>query len=312
MTREEAIQILSTRDAHGVLCGYTSGVTEALDMAVEALRDKPRGEWLLECDGEDECDNLYKCSMCGAECGCEEYDKPNFCPNCGTDMRNEVDGRRIMGKTFEINRLEEMCDAMCDNVVSSDSISREDAIEAIKFLPPYREYWKGTRKVLYTKEDIIKALNALPSAEDEKKKAELKENGDWDCPDVYCDECDHHKSVEWCSLAIPNHEKEIDETYKMVNEAFFEGFDAAEKQYRFLIETVEELDKKIAEAEWIPCSERLPETGDSVLATYSDGEIGIIWDARPKLWGTYMKNSHLIYPIAWMPLPKPYRKDDEE
>lgn len=37
MTREEAIQILSTRDAHGVLCGYTSGVTEAYDMAIEAL-----------------------------------------------------------------------------------------------------------------------------------------------------------------------------------------------------------------------------------------------------------------------------------
>lgn len=38
MTREEAIQILSTRDAHGVLCGYTSGYQEALDMAIEALQ----------------------------------------------------------------------------------------------------------------------------------------------------------------------------------------------------------------------------------------------------------------------------------
>lgn len=38
LTREEAIQILSTRDAHGVLCGYTNGVTEALDMAIEALQ----------------------------------------------------------------------------------------------------------------------------------------------------------------------------------------------------------------------------------------------------------------------------------
>lgn len=37
LTKEEAIKILSTRDAHGVLCGYTSGVTEALDMAIEAL-----------------------------------------------------------------------------------------------------------------------------------------------------------------------------------------------------------------------------------------------------------------------------------
>ena len=48
---------------------------------------------------------------------------------------------------------------------STDQISRADAIEAVKFLPPYREYWKGTRKVLYTKEDIIKELKALPSAD---------------------------------------------------------------------------------------------------------------------------------------------------
>ena len=44
MTREEAIQILSARDAHGVLCGYTSGVTEALDMAIEAL--SAEAEWV--------------------------------------------------------------------------------------------------------------------------------------------------------------------------------------------------------------------------------------------------------------------------
>ena len=38
ITRELAIQILSTRDFCGMLCGYTSGYTEALDMAVEALQ----------------------------------------------------------------------------------------------------------------------------------------------------------------------------------------------------------------------------------------------------------------------------------
>lgn len=41
MTREEAIRMLSTRDAHGVLCGYTSGYEEALDMAIEALQAEP-------------------------------------------------------------------------------------------------------------------------------------------------------------------------------------------------------------------------------------------------------------------------------
>lgn len=38
ITREQAIQILSTRDWSGMLCGYTSGYTEALDMAIEALQ----------------------------------------------------------------------------------------------------------------------------------------------------------------------------------------------------------------------------------------------------------------------------------
>lgn len=180
ITREEAIQILSTRDAHGVLCGYTSGVTEALDMAIEALQastngdsisraeaiemfhkkcdkegmlgrydiqwtletlpsadrptvnnkvhlcdscthsypdcsakghdvlfgngkgndnicccnqyeavGRPTGKWILVCDGGGECDNLYRCSHCGQEIGCEEYDKPKFCGECGADMRED-------------------------------------------------------------------------------------------------------------------------------------------------------------------------------------------------------------------------------
>lgn len=38
ITKEQAIQILSTRDWSGMLCGYTSGYTEALDMAIEALQ----------------------------------------------------------------------------------------------------------------------------------------------------------------------------------------------------------------------------------------------------------------------------------
>ena len=37
ITRELAIEILSTRNFCGMLCGYTSEYTEALDMAVEAL-----------------------------------------------------------------------------------------------------------------------------------------------------------------------------------------------------------------------------------------------------------------------------------
>lgn len=56
MTKEEAIQILSTRDWSGMLCGYTSGYTEALDMAIEALQiDIVKCE---NCKHQDECEEV--------------------------------------------------------------------------------------------------------------------------------------------------------------------------------------------------------------------------------------------------------------
>ena len=62
---------------------------------------------------------------------------------------------------------------------------------------------------------------------------------------------------------------------------------------------------------WIPVSEKPPETGDSILVTYSDGEVGIVWSARPKVWGKYEKANNLIFPVAWMPLPQPYKAESE-
>lgn len=154
-----------------------------------------------------------------------------------------------------------------------------------------------------------------------KKKAELKENGDWECPDVGCDECDHHRTVEWCSLAIPNHE-EIDDTYKMVNEAFFEGFDAAEKRYRLLIETIEELDKKLSESseasEWIPCNEKLPPKRQSVLITTDDCYVGegCYWETTKYhvIWKGYKWNATYWDDkvVAWMSMPRPYVESEVE
>ncbi len=53
--------------------------------------ERNRGEWILECDGEGECDNLYRCSKCRCKYGCQEYDIPNFCPNCGAIMKGKND-----------------------------------------------------------------------------------------------------------------------------------------------------------------------------------------------------------------------------
>lgn len=59
--------------------------------------------------------------------------------------------------------------------------------------------------------------------------------------------------------------------------------------------------------EWIPCSERLPRTGDDILVTFSDGEVNIIISARPKAWVKYEEANNLIFPVAWMPLPTSYK-----
>lgn len=61
MKRKEAIQILSTRDAHGVMCGYTSGVTEALDMAIEALQFAEHFNLLKEYQSLQE---VVRCNDC--------------------------------------------------------------------------------------------------------------------------------------------------------------------------------------------------------------------------------------------------------
>lgn len=93
MKQKEAIQILSTRDAHGVLCGYTSGVTEALDMAVEALRREipknPIVNYVADSDGarrlnDGWTEDSYLCPVCHAYFG-EVYDE-GYCYKCGQKL----------------------------------------------------------------------------------------------------------------------------------------------------------------------------------------------------------------------------------
>lgn len=65
---------------------------DAFEVAIEALSaEAVQGAWILVCDSEGEGDNLYRCSKCGCEYGCQEYDKPNFCPNCGARMKGGDD-----------------------------------------------------------------------------------------------------------------------------------------------------------------------------------------------------------------------------
>lgn len=89
MNREEAIHELQEdkRLYETEVCHAGDGtpdgrLLEALDMAIEALRNEPKtGEW--KCMGD--C-GVTECGQCGWSI--EEYvGDYNFCPNCGADMR---------------------------------------------------------------------------------------------------------------------------------------------------------------------------------------------------------------------------------
>lgn len=94
MTREEAIQrfngiinAMSISVAQAKFYPSKAELNELCDMAIEALQaDRPHGEWI----------GLNECSVCGKQVidfidgwvdGLEYL--PNFCPNCGADMRKE-------------------------------------------------------------------------------------------------------------------------------------------------------------------------------------------------------------------------------
>ena len=69
-----------------------------------------------------------------------------------------------------------------------------------------------------------------------------------------------------------------------------------------------------AEAEWIPCSERLPEDGVDVLITTENEEVYIdqvITDPYKERYFQSNTGYDNFQVLAWMPLPEPYREDGE-
>lgn len=98
MTREEAIKILRIKqecyDYEGLSCEinlneYKDGCdvcAEAVEMAIEALQEPERkkGQWIKETKfSQSVCSNCYKTPKTILE------ELPDYCPNCGADMRGE-------------------------------------------------------------------------------------------------------------------------------------------------------------------------------------------------------------------------------
>ena len=67
----------------------------------------------------------------------------------------------------------------------------------------------------------------------------------------------------------------------------------------------------VMHGEWIPCSERLPENSNTVLITHKGG-VSFGW-YNGRYWGRGASTKHrLIKTVtAWMPLPEPYMKGEQ-
>ena len=98
-----------------------------------------------------------------------------------------------------------------------------------------------------------------------------------------------------------------------------------------MADTIAQLEEKLAEREWIPCSERLPSAEDcpmDCLVTRRSKYVGNYTDmAVAEADGTWTHEDWKAITIngeatcistmdadiiAWMPLPKPYREERKE
>ena len=134
-----------------------------------------------------------------------------------------------------------------------------------------------------TKEEAIEVINSLTGKDfPQEREASIKR---------------HYQIAEALMMAIEALKAEQD-----MESAYAHGYTAAEAEFYQW--------KKAHEQKWVSCSERLPEDGTEVfvyLFERKDPYIAWVEDCR---WYTEdFEVEKEYYPIAWMPLPEPYREE---
>ena len=71
------------------------------------------------------------------------------------------------------------------------------------------------------------------------------------------------------------------------------------------LDMVQDIIRKHMNDGWIPVEERLPDNNENVLVTTDMGLIASGYIAH----GTWITDQEPDYPIAWRPLPEPYRPE---
>ena len=147
--------------------------------------------------------------------------------------------------------------------------------------------WYDGMIIISSFRGVEKVIKALPSAQPERPEQPESAR-------EYCAECDHIEMCRWYP---------------------YEGC-----EFRSLPSVQ-------PEQRWVPCSERLSEEGQIVLAThlggldpnrqviehiYSGGKFLLNWEMDMEMLSPTFGQRYMGDVIAWMPLPEPYKDGDKE
>lgn len=83
------------------------------------------------------------------------------------------------------------------------------------------------------------------------------------------------------------------------------------KEGRMTEEQYQKIDRNLKEPQWIPCSERLPEEYHTYLVTKLDPNPSKSTFTTLAYFYTEETGWDIDGVIAWMPFPKPYKKEGD-
>ena len=101
-------------------------------------------------------------------------------------------------------------------------------------------FWRESEEDEWQHEDIgniIRAYSAQLFAE-----KDINKQRQTDCEFDDCELCPHHRSQEWCALAIPINKSVNDLSYRQYMEGFWEALDWCEDHYKWMEDHWNQLD----------------------------------------------------------------------
>ena len=267
-----------------------------------------------------------KCDKCGKEF--KAGNRPDGLPN-GLDFILQNGKRLTMCADCIMKADSEETRAWLDELLGgeqkmSDLISRQDAIQAIESIrykvwevdipsptvPEYVEHHKQMLELMQQCDTWIQHLMNLPSAQPETYQEKLNEiasalSDKFGYMNTCLNErdivlgylgveqcCESHCNTDCTNTKCESHPLSSAQPEQECEKCVFSPF----KQFR---------------QKWIPVSERLPDDGKEVLMSLAWGvDIGEYRDGEWRSeWINHYDDDNVI---AWMPLPEPYKGDEDD